>query len=121
MLRDALSLFAKTDLSRLDGSDLGRFASILRDSVAFDARSGLRSGRRLARRGGSYVIEHKREAGIGLGGLAALGLAGYAAYKLYQAKQPQIEAAVADATDAASETVAELKVKTKAKVDEVAA
>ena len=92
MLRDIIGLAAKTDLSRLDGSDVARFASIFRDSAAFDARSLGRRGRRLAQRGGSYVVANPRNAGLGLGGVLALGLAGYAAYRMINSpKAPLVD------------------------------
>ncbi len=92
MLRDIIGLAAKTDLSRLDGGDVARFASILKDSAAFDARSLGRRGRRLAQRGGSYAMANPRNAGLGLGGVLALGLAGYAAYRMVSApKAPLVD------------------------------
>ena len=114
MLRDALALFAKTDLSRLDGSDVARFASILRDSAAFDARSGLRSSRRLARRGATIIAANPRKAGLGVGGIAALGLAGYAIYKLTRPSLQDERASVTDDVEGAAGTA-------KAKAREVEA
>ena len=92
MLRDIIGLAAKTDLSRLDGSDVARFASILRDSAAFDGRALTRRGRRLAQRGSSYVVANPKSAGIGLGGALVLGIAGYAAYRMATApKAPLVD------------------------------
>ena len=81
MLGTALSTLSKLDLSRLDGSDVGRIATILRDSARFDAGVSARQARRLAKRGGTFIASHPKQTGLGLGGVALLGLAGYAAYR----------------------------------------
>lgn len=114
MLGTALATLAKTDLSRLDAGDVGRFASILRDSAAFDAQKGLRRGRKLARRGTAFAVDNPRQTGLGLGGVALVGLLGFAAYKVYASKRPEIEAAVEDAKDAAVEMAEDVKAQAQA-------
>ena len=85
MIGTALATLSKLDLSRLDGSDVGRIASILRDSARFDTAVTARQARKLARRGGSYVAAHPKRAGLGLGGAALLGLGAFAAYRYLSA------------------------------------
>ena len=103
MLGTALSTLTKLDLSRLDGSDVGRIATILRDSARFDAGVSARQARRLAKRSGTYIASHPKQTGLGLGGVALLGLAGYAAYRYLSTPSGDT---MLDSTDGEAEPVA---------------
>ncbi|MEM7728367.1 MAG: hypothetical protein AAF311_03745 [Pseudomonadota bacterium] len=89
MLKNALSTLTKLDLSRLDASDVGRIAAIVRDSARFDTGVTARQARRLAKRGGTYVAAHPKQAGLSLGGAALLGLGAYAAYRFLSAPKAE--------------------------------
>jgi PIN domain nuclease of toxin-antitoxin system len=89
MLRDALSTLSKLDLSRLDGSDVGRISSILRDSARFDTAVTAREARRLAKRGGRYIAARPKQTGLSVGGAALLGLGAYAAYRYLSAPKTE--------------------------------
>ena len=107
MLANALASLSKLDLSRLDGSDVGRIASILRDSARFDTAMTARQARRLARRGGTFIAAHPKRTGLSVGGAALLGLGAYAAYRYFNS--PRGEALVEDANAAASDAVETLE------------
>lgn len=97
MLKNALSTLSKLDLSRLDGSDVGRIAAVLRDSARFDTAVTSREARRLAKRGGTYLASHPKQTGLSLGGAALLGLGAYAAYRYFSAPKAETMLDTADA------------------------